>query len=518
VQLNGESGQDVPPLQAERANALAGGLSWTAAFARTHWLFLTLFGAGVVLRAATLLAYRPALVNSDEYLSSSENLRPENVHPFGYPAFLRVLPLEHGLVLIPSLQHLLGLGLAVLLYVLLERLGVPTWLAALAAAPLLLDAYQLGIEQYITPETLFELLLVGGCAAILWRPSPPTRLVGAAGLLFACASLTRTIGLLAFLPAVLTVIFLRLGVTRVLALVLLFVLPLVGYAAWYRSIHGQFALTGSTGGFLYGRIAAFVDCDRFEVPEYERVLCPKEPPGERAPVNELLWSSRFSPLPRIQPPAGMTRDDVAADFAERAFMHQPGEAAQAIGADVLRAFAPTRRLAPGEYGEPPWQFHRSFPTFFRGSVCSPESFRQVRHELTILGEDVARRRVVGCERRRAKMVRTIRAYGGEPSVNSSLVSFLRGYQRVGFVPGPLLAACLLAGLAAALGIGRAKRSGLRPAAFLFSALGAVVCLGSVVVTVFSWRYQLPQVALLPAAGALGITALLGLRQDPATTS
>jgi hypothetical protein len=493
-------------------------LTLAAAFARRHWLFFILLAPGIALRAVTLLAYRPALLNSDEYLYSSEHLYPDAVHPIGYPVFLRILPLTNGLTLAPLVQHILGLGLAALVYVLLLRLGVRTWLAALAAAPVLLDAYQLGIEQYLTPETLFELLLVGGCAAILWKPSLLTLSIAVGGLLFALATLTRTIAVLALVPATLTVLFLRVGATRVLAFALLFIVPLGAYAVWYRSIHGQFAITGSTGTFLYGRIAPLVDCDRFEAPNYERVLCPSEPVGQRLPVNELLWSSRFSPLRRIQPPTGNTRDEVAADFAKRTIVHQPGTYARALGSDVLRAFASARRRAPGEYGDPSWEFHQGFPTFFRGSVCSPEALRQVQHDLTILGKDVARRRVLGCERRKAKMTRTIRAHHGQPRINSRLIAFLRGYQRVGYAPGPLLAACLLGGFAAALGIGRARHSGLRSAAFLFAGVAAVVCLGSVVVTVFSWRYQIPQLALLPPAGALAVTALFGLREDSPTES
>jgi hypothetical protein len=484
-------------------------------FLRRHWVFMALFAAGLLLRAVTMAAYRPALLNAAEYLALSEHLQPGRVHPAGYPLFLRILPLEQGLAFVSASQHLLGLGLAVLLYALLLRLGVRAWLAALAAAPALLDSYQLSIEQYVTPEVLFELLLVGGCAAILWRSPAPAVLVGASGLLFALATLTRTIGLLAFVPAVLTLLFLRIGLTRVLALVACFVVPLAGYAAWYHSVQGQFGITGSTGRFLYGRVVSFVDCSRFTVSDYERALCPQQPVRERPPVNELLWGGpRFSPLGRIVLPPGMNKNDVASDFAERAIVHQPGAYARAVGADLLRAFAPTRKLAPGEFGEPPWQFHEGFPIFLRGSVCSPEALRQVRAELTILGGRVAEARSASCERRKEKITRTLRSYGDTTATASGLIAFLRAYQRAGYAPGPALAACLFLGFAAALGLGRACRSGLRSAAFLFSGVASAVCLGSVLVTVFSWRYQVPQLVLLPAAGALGITALAGLREGP----
>jgi hypothetical protein len=519
--LRAEWGSDVSsetevlPPPAERRTTLPG-LALVAAVARRHWLFLVLFAAGAVLRVVTQFAYRPALLNSAEYLVSSKDLRPRTVHPVAYPVFLRILPLDHGLTIVSAVQHVLGLGIAVLIYALLLRLGLRAWIAALGAAPALLDAYQLGIEQYITPETIFELFLVGGCAAILWKRPAPTLLLAAAGLLFAFATITRTIGVFVLIPAALTVIFLRVGWSRAGVFVLCFLAPLTSYAVWYHSYHDKYAITGSTGKFLYARVVPFVDCDKFELPSYERVLCPKEPPGERLPVNELLWSAQYSPLPKIVPPPGMTRDNVAADFAKRVIIHQPGAYARDVGADVLRAFEPVRHLAPGEYGEPPWEFHSGYPTFFRGSICSPDSFRDVREDLTIRGREIAANRELGCELRKNRMARSIRAHGEEPATNSTLIAFLRGYQRVGYAPGPLLAACLFAGFAAALGLGRARGSGLRSAAFLFAGAGTVVCLGSIFVAVFSWRYEVPQLALLPAAGALGITALLGLRENSAT--
>ena len=45
------------------------------------------------------------------------------------------------------MQHLLGLAMAAAIYLLLLRLRVWPWLAALATAPLLLDSMQLALEQ-----------------------------------------------------------------------------------------------------------------------------------------------------------------------------------------------------------------------------------------------------------------------------------------------------------------------------------------------------------------------------------
>ena len=73
------------------------------------------------------------------------------------------------------LQHLMGLAMAVTLYAVLVRRGALRWLAAVAAAPVLLDAYQLQMEQMIMPDVLFEALIVAGLAVLLWRPVVTTR-------------------------------------------------------------------------------------------------------------------------------------------------------------------------------------------------------------------------------------------------------------------------------------------------------------------------------------------------------
>ena len=95
-------------------------------------------------------------------------------------------------------------------------------------------------------------------------------------------------------------------------------------------------------------------------------------------------------------------------------------------------------------------------------------------------------------------------------INVPLARLLRGYQLdVGFTPGPVLAVSLLLVVAAALGLGRARRSGAaaRGPAVLFGVAGVAVLLFADIFE-FSWRYQLPGFVLLPLAGALGLTALL----------
>ncbi|MGH3669768.1 MAG: hypothetical protein ACRDSH_03920 [Pseudonocardiaceae bacterium] len=143
---------------------------------RLHWMLLVLLGLGAALRLLAVVAYQPALlyIDSFSYLDNVSYLRPDGVRPIGYDLILNVLLFLGGLRGVAIAQHLLGLGMAVLIYQLLVRHGARRWLAALAAAPVLLDAYQVQIEQNIMPDVWFQALLIVIIWVLTWRglPSP----------------------------------------------------------------------------------------------------------------------------------------------------------------------------------------------------------------------------------------------------------------------------------------------------------------------------------------------------------
>ena len=147
---------------------------------RRHWLAAVLLAAGLVLRVLAQFAYRPVLfyIDTTRYLYNDA----QGMDPVGYKGPLRVLLAVTNLNTIAAVQHLLGLAMAVAIYVLLLRRGAPRWLGALAMAPLLLDAYQIQIEQTVMPDTWFEALVVAGLAILLWRPAPGWRAALAGGL------------------------------------------------------------------------------------------------------------------------------------------------------------------------------------------------------------------------------------------------------------------------------------------------------------------------------------------------
>jgi len=90
-----------------------------------------LLAAGLVLRVLTQAGYRPALfyIDSLRYLYDSHG-----ADPAGYSVLLKPLLLAGNLNLVAAVQHVLGLAMAVVLYVVLLRRGVPRWLAALPPA------------------------------------------------------------------------------------------------------------------------------------------------------------------------------------------------------------------------------------------------------------------------------------------------------------------------------------------------------------------------------------------------
>ena len=157
-----------------------------------------LLAAGLVLRAAAQIAYRPALI----YIDSLRYLyHAHGADPVGYRVLLRPLLLVGNLDLVAAFQHVVGLAMAVLLYAVLLRRGVPRWLAALATAPVLLDGYQLQIEQTIMPDVMFEACIVAGLAALLWHPRPRTTLIITGGLFLGASATARQVGEIFLLPA-----------------------------------------------------------------------------------------------------------------------------------------------------------------------------------------------------------------------------------------------------------------------------------------------------------------------------
>jgi Dolichyl-phosphate-mannose-protein mannosyltransferase len=444
--------------------------------ARRHWLFTVVFCAGLSLRILTQVAYSPALVYIDSYryLHSDSSL-----DPLGYLVLLWPLQRTGGLAAVAAGQHILGLGMALLLYSVLLRRGMWRWAAALATAPVLLDGYQLQAEQTIMPDVLFEALIVAGLTLLLWRRNPGAWQVGLAGLALGVAVDVRQVGEVLIIPVLALLLarairWHRLGESVLLTAGLM--IPVLMYLLVQFAVSGQSTLTQRNSYAFYGRAAAAADCATLRLPPDERSLCPS-PQVVAAMGIDGLEGSPAGPLLSYQPPPGMTIGAMAERFEFAVVKQQPMAVVDAIHRDFIKLFALTRNTAPGDMPISRWQFQTTYPTY---------------PPLITL-----------------RYVASIRPGGGQPSVIRPLAEALRDYQLYGgYAPGPLLAVAALAGLVGSCMSGFLRRENTATAtACLLTTATAIILLLASDAYEFSWRYQLPALILLPPAGILGAAAI-----------
>jgi hypothetical protein len=168
--------------------------------------------------------------------------------------FLRLLEPFHSFAVVALTQHALGLAMGVLVYVTVRR-AVPTWAAVLAAAPVLLDAYQIELEHLLVSDVLFAFLLIVA-ARLGIRPGGGRGTACVVGVLLAAVTLTRSVGLpLIALFAAWYLIRRHRGAA--VALLVAALVPLGAYAGWFGVTHHRFGLIGANGVFLYAKTMAF---------------------------------------------------------------------------------------------------------------------------------------------------------------------------------------------------------------------------------------------------------------------
>jgi hypothetical protein len=286
---------------------------------------------------------------------------------------------------------------------------------------------------------------------------------------------------------------------RLAALTGCFLIPVAGYLGWFDASHGQWSFTTFSGAFLYGRVADFASCDRLTLPGYEKPLCPAQPPAQRN-ADFYTWAPQ-SPQWTFTPPAGMSRDAVVRDFSLRILRRQPLAYADAAARDFIYGFSPVRGAGPEHYSPTYLQFH----TYIRRDTQAYASIRALGYQA--------------------------------PAVRRGLAAFLTDYGRWFYVPGPVFAAGLGLGLTGLI-IGKIRRrpdkdtrdaglmftasavgdaglvftaSAVGNAGLLFTASAVLVLIPPAMFATFDWRYQLPQLTLIPVAAVLGAAAMGGRR-------
>jgi hypothetical protein len=466
-----------------------------AALLWRHRALVALLAGGLAVRAAALVAIYPGFwfTDSNGYVSVAATGQLLLQRVSGYALFVWPFYRAGSAGALVVAQHLLALGMIVLLYALLVRRGVPRWLAVLGVVPLALDAYQLAIEHAIMSDTVFHACVVGTLALLLWRDRPGLVELAAAGLLLGYAGLVRSVGAPFLAVFVVYLLVRRLGWRSLVAFVVPWVAVTAGYAALFHSQTGKFALNEWSARFLYARVEPLASCKTMRVPLDERFLCPKK----QLTTQNALWG-QVSPIHDLP----HSDDATIRAFATRVIEHRPLAYAHLVAADLAHYFEPGHRLGRNDYKPAPWEFpaHPEIATFpgYRGPIRPQGS--------TQFGPIDAYLKAIYPNKYVSRMV-------SDPRVNRRASNFLRGYQRYFYTSGQILGVCLLLVIVAL-----ARRRGdlrLRLDAALLAAATVVALLTAAALSVFSYRYGLTAVVLLPPAAALAGASLLPRRGAPA---
>ncbi len=439
--------------------------------------FLVVLAVAAALRLAVLLGFPPVLWfwgDSFAYLGVALHPAPYDVRPVGYSFFLQALQPLHSLAAVAAVQHLVGLGVGVAVYLLLRRLAVPRGLATAGAAPVLLDAYQLQLEQLLMAETLTLGLVAGALGLLVWPDRPSRAACAWAGLLLALAVLTRSAAVVVTAPALLYLLVRRAGAVRLALAALAFVVPLHLNTGWFWAVHGERSLTASDGFFLYGRVMTWASCGQLDLPAAD-VVCDERPVDERPGVEWYVWHPE-SPAFDL-PGTRVEQNEVLRDFAVGVVREQPLGYAQAVLADLGRLVDPVRRALPSEFTRANYLFSRPPRELPPAAVADALRYQE--------GEGDVRTRPVPL-----------------------LAPALAAYQAVAYVPSPLY---VVAALVAAAGVVRGRSRGSddrrRAVAALLLLSGSGQVLLRIAVQGFDYRYELPALPLLAAAAALGVQLL-----------
>ncbi|SNT61111.1 hypothetical protein SAMN05216276_10822 [Streptosporangium subroseum] len=467
------------------------------AFLRRHRLFVAFLALAFALRLVTMLGYGPALWFNDsyEYVSGAVNPdRPSALRPNGYSFWLLLLRPLHSFALVTFLQHLMGLGIAVLVYALLrKKFGLPGWGATLAAVPVLFDAYQIQLEHLIMSDTMFMLLVVGVITLVLWHRKMSWRLGAVVGLLLALTALTRSIGLPILALVVVYMLVKRTGWKTITAMVTACALPVLGYMVWFASAHGNFAMTNSDGAILYMRTALFADCKKMGIdPRKElelALLCISDPPSERDFGQKYLWwaqnGQRFHAF-GVGSTFTPEMNQAAGTFAKRAILSQPLDYLSIVAVDFFRAFHWGRPRFPD------FNTYRQYEFLPENKILPVWASNRGSTDTDALKYDPGLRTTLIPGKPRSSVIGT--------DVHDPWAVFMQGYQRVIRLPGIVIGALLLIGLA---GVAVRWRKMGGPLLLPWLASFGLI-LAPAATAEFDYRYLLPAVPLACMAAAIAL--------------
>ncbi|WP_344263563.1 hypothetical protein [Actinomadura napierensis] len=322
--------------------------------------FACVLAAAVWIRVVAVRGY-PAphwTGDSPSYLEAALDLKPGETRPSGYPILLWLLKPFHSFTVMVSVQHAIGVLGGVLVYLLVWRAARAAWpigpggdagrwgwrdfvpglLAAPLTLPVLLDSYQIALEHMLMSDSLFTFLLLAAVTVALWRRRTTWWLGALAGMFAAFAAVTRSAGLPLVAVILVGMLLRRAGWRPLVAVAIAFVLPIGGYMYWFKQTYGQFTMSKASSVWLYGRTAAFADCNKIKPSPELRIMCPRQSNPAIAPAFAVLWTDD-SPYHQI--PGWITGDEanrLSSEFTKEAIEKQPGDYARVVVRDTWRSF------------------------------------------------------------------------------------------------------------------------------------------------------------------------------------
>jgi len=473
---------------------------------REHRLFSAALAVGAILRLLTVLGYPGALwFAGDSYVYIGAALRPQpNLSKStGYSFFLRALLPFHSLTLVVVLQHLMGLAVAVMIYVLLRRNRVSKLWSTVATLPVLLDGYIIEDEHMIMAEALFTFLLMAAMLMLLWRRDIKWWTALVAGLLVGYAVDVRTEGavVLVLFPLFLLI---RGWMTHGwkdlrgwLAAVLMAVgclIPVGAYASWFHARTGHYGMTMSTGYYLWGRVSSFADCAVIKPTGAEAIVCPKKPLTERTPPGNYIWHAQevHKDLVSTGGPVTPANDKLLQGFAIHAVEAQPLGYLKTVVKNTMLSFGFPRIAYPGGGTVYYYSFHLHYKSA-HADLLPPDN---PKHEWIAGGT----------------AYQDWLSYGHQAPgrVIEVFAAPILLYQRLVFTYGPLLALMLLVGLGGVFRLRLSRRPreirlrwAPRGTSMLPWITAVALLITPIAVADFDYRYLLPVIPFACAAAGLG---------------
>src|SRR6201995_5365384 len=333
---------------------------WSGRLIAGHRAFTVVLLVAAALRAVVILGHPPIFWFNDSYnyIIDAVTRTPDVVRSNGHPFFLQAIEPFHSLLLLATLQAMMGLAMGLAIYAVLRRRGLPWWGATLCALPVLFDVFELQLEHMIMSDVLF-FFLVTIAIVLLCRSDQPSWLTCViVGLLIGYATLVRAVGEPLLVVVAVLLLARRVNWKRAGTLLVVGLLPIVGYMAWYHSYNGKFALDGSSGTFLYSRVSSFAECSKMpNLPSDLKPLCAPQPPEQRANSQEYIWETgtpfyKWSHGHQFSVQA----NTAAAKFAKQAILAQPVAYAKVAFDDTMHTFTWDRSRSDVTGSGPSFQF------------------------------------------------------------------------------------------------------------------------------------------------------------------